>query len=128
MIADGLIGALGDGWLGKLIVGAVCAAGAWFARRPADKALMMGQVDARFEKLWNESDRARASALAQAERALARCDAVEALHIEERERCDRQLAEYRAEMDQLRAEIDRLMSRPVAGYPTITIQPKGRKS
>ena len=88
---------------------------------------MMTAVDARVTMLLESTEVARKAAVEQASAALARCDHVEKLHTEERERCDRQLAEHRAEIAAMRAEIDRLMKGPVATYQTINLKPLGVK-
>ena len=113
MISESVAGALGDGWLGKLIVGSVCGAGAWFIRRPAEKAALMVAVDQRVSTLLTHMEK-------EVERACKRCDEMAEDLAAERARCD-------AELALMRAEIDRLMRGPVAAYPTISIQPKGKR-
>lgn len=96
MVIDaGLIGALGDGWLGKLVVGLACGAGAWFARRPAEKAVLLDAVNRRVESLIGHLE----GEIRRLEQCLK----------DERERCDVELAD-------MQAKIDRLMSGPIPPY------------
>ncbi len=102
MIAEGLWGALGDGWLGKLIVGAVCGVGAWYARRPVEKAAITDAVTRRVESLFSHLE-------TEVSRLATRCKGLEEALQNERERCD-------IELDQMRAQIAALMSEPIPGY------------
>jgi uncharacterized Ntn-hydrolase superfamily protein len=52
-----LAAALGEGWLGKLIVAGLAGGGAWFLRRPVEKAAVMALIDARVEKLFVRQDK-----------------------------------------------------------------------
>lgn len=93
--------ALGDGWLGKLIAGVLCATLAWFARRPAETAAVLLAVDRRVETAFSALER-------QLKDALARCDATDAKH-----------AECEAKLKTMREEIDALMRGPIAEYTTL---------
>lgn len=101
-VTDTVLVALGDGWLGKVLLAGGGIAAGWFAKRPAQHAALMLAVDARVGTLLTHLE---------GEVARLKCDLRD-----ERERCDIELSE-------MRAQIDRLMEQPVAGYRTITMQP-----
>lgn len=94
--------ALGDGWLGKLIAGVLCATLAWFARRPAETAAIMLATDQRIKTAFGILD-------GQLKDALAGIAAANAKH-----------AECELKLKSMREEIDALMAGPVAEYNTIT--------
>lgn len=108
-VSDAVLVALGDGWLGKVLLAGGGVAAGWFAKRPAQHAALMMAVDARVGTLLTHMEK-------EVERACKRCDEMAEDLALERARCDQELSD-------MRAEIDRHMARPPAGYPTITIHP-----
>ena len=107
---------MGVGWLGKGLALVLGGLGAWFARRPVEKAAMLAVVDQKVNTFIVHMEKELARACKQ-------CDDLADELAAERKRCADEITDLRAEY---RAEIDRLMRGPVASYPTITMQPKGK--
>lgn len=93
--------ALGDGWLGKLIAGLLCASLAWIARRPTEQAAVLLAVDQRMQTIIKTMGE-------QLDAAIQRCDAANAKH----EACE-------AKLTDMQSQIDAMMAGLVAEYTTI---------
>lgn len=73
-----VMAALGEGWLGKLIVAALAGGGAWFLRRPVEKAAILDMVNKRMTSLMEHQESLITYLTAQHSKCEERCDKLEA--------------------------------------------------